>query len=62
LANNIKPFTVEELDAEIMDIIMQQTGGPEKKGPPNIVQQALDRVKKIKGGANASSNQINNQT
>lgn len=57
---SIKPFTMEEVDEEIMQIVLQQTTEPGKSsGPPSIIKSMIDRVKAKR---NSNNGNADNQT
>ena len=58
---SIKKFSMKDVDEEIMQIVMQQSGGsntPVNAVPPNIAQDLLNRVK-AKGNTNNGNATIN---
>ena len=49
----IKPFTMDEVDEEIQQIVQQQeTGQTGASGPPNIIKSFIDRAKSLRTGKN----------
>ena len=55
--NKLKKFTMEEVDAEIMQIVQQQTGEVEAvaTGQPNIMSAIMNRAKAKRNGNNANA-------
>ena len=49
-------FTMEDVDAEILQIVQQQDGGQQSSaGPRNIVRTLLDKAKAKRNGNNGTS-------